>query len=453
MNKRIIFSLIVSFALLGCATNKSISDSLLSSEQTPNSSETTTSSSTTSSGGTSSSGTTSNGTTSSSSELPKNVMTIQEARDYIASLDISTNSFGNGVDETHTITIKGYALNKFDLVKSKKDFGLNVSYPAKTIIGDHTGYIGCASNGGSQGTTLFGKVGDYAGQDTARYEITGYPSLYLGHPEICVPDNSFIWNQNLDVTKDITKYCGAPISAEDFFTQAKDVQYNCAGHGYGDIVKINSLTCYYYDASSKIYYFTNGTNIIKVIKDSISATVGNVYNIVGIITTKDYQPALRGISIEKVEESPATNDLTGAITRTATQLRSIQTSKDDTATRFDDFVLSFKNIYKAEVYIGAETDSGKLNFVFSDSYLGADYIEGKNSALAQGVVFIENKNFWSVSESDAQKYNGYYADYLSENVKTTIYYIPEQLTYITYNKVVYPFYKVFLLPETIPAVS
>ena len=125
-------------------------------------------------------------------------MTIQEARDYIASLDISTNSFGNGVDETHTITIKGYALNKFDLVKSKKDFGLNVSYPAKTIIGDHTGYIGCASNGGSQGTTLFGKVGDYAGQDTARYEITGYPSLYLGHPEICVPDNSFNWNQNLE---------------------------------------------------------------------------------------------------------------------------------------------------------------------------------------------------------------------------------------------------------------
>ncbi len=461
MNKKLIFSLIISFALVGCSTSNSFSNSLLSSNGTSLSSEesgdsSTNQSSTTSSGGNSSSGNSSNGnssSSSSSSEQGDQIMTIAEARSYISTLSIPVNSYGNGVDETHPITIKGYALTAFDLVKTKKDFGLNVSYPAKVIIGDATGYIGCASKGGTSGTTLFGKVGDHAGEDTSRYVITGYPSMYLGHPEISVPDNSFTWDQNLDVDKDISKYYDAPITVEQYFNLAKDVQYNCAGHGYGDIVTINSLTCYHYDSGSKVYYFTSGESIVKVVKEKLTASIGLVYNVTGIITTKDYAPALRGISLTKVEETPATNNLSSAISRTATELRNIKTSKDDTNQRFDNYILSYKNIYKANVYIGAETDSGKLNFFFSDTYQGANYIEGKNPALAKGVVFIDNDYFWNVTDSAAQSHNGYYADYLSENLTTTIYYIPVQLTYVTYNSTVYPFYKVLLLPETIPAMA
>ena len=126
------------------------------------------------------------------------VKSISEVRDYIENNPFQLNSFGNGVNEKRVVTIKGFALAKIDLFKYTADFGLEVSKHGKVIMGDSTGYIAAASDTSSQGTCLWGKVGKYANTATAKYTVSGYLSVYLGHPEIMV--TNFQWDENLDIS-------------------------------------------------------------------------------------------------------------------------------------------------------------------------------------------------------------------------------------------------------------
>ena len=383
-------------------------------------------------------------------------MTIYQALNTFDKLNIPTNEFGNGVDFTHTITIKGMALLNFSLQKTTKKFGLDVSSPYKTIMADSTYYIACASNyvSASAGNSLYGKVGDYAGQETSKYVVTGYPSIYLGQYELYVPDKSFTWDSSLNVSVNMEKLWFDNKTITDFIEDASSVHYNCAGFGYGRIHKISGVRCYYYNAKDKYYLFNDGQNIIKVLKGACSATVGGVYDIIGMVTTADYAPAMRAISIASSSWSCAdTIDLSHATEITATDLCKIKTSQDDTSERFDSFVKSFGKVYKTEAYIGAFTQNNKLYFTFNDSYLGNNYFTNEAQTASQKSVYITNDDFWNVSEEAAIKYNGYYADYLNENVSVTVYYTLMRIDYLTYNKVTYPRWKVMLLPETIPAVS
>ena len=61
------------------------------------------------------------------------------------------------------------------------------------------------------------------------------------------------------------------------------------------------------------------------------------------------------------------------------------------------------------------------------------------------LAFSKNPKF----AEDIEKYNGYYEDYVYENVTTTVYYIPSIIRYVSKK----PIWKVFLLPETIPEVT
>lgn len=469
MKRNLLVLVFCSLLLVGCTTQK---ESSFNNSSTQNSGEITSDNSGGTSQGSNGSSNQSSGNNSSSggnssegasseeqSDLDKaedlGVMTVAQAKEYILNhtSDISLNTADIGIDKTHKITIKAYALEKFDLVKTKKAFGLDVSYPAKVVMGDHTDYIACASNNGD-GKTLFGKVGDYAGQSTSRYEVTGFPSIYLGQPEICVPDQSFSWNQSMDITKNIDAYYDSSITLDSLYNSAKNMHYNCAGHGYGDIVKVENLTCYDL-VSGNLYLFTNGTSMIKVLKGTCTATVGSKYNVVGMLTIQNYSPAIRALKIESVSNSGDALDLSSAIVQGATALRSIPTPKEDTNTRYDNFVMSFKNIYKADVYLGIETHSSKCYVGFTDSYLGSsDFINGNELALSKGFVYINNNNFWNTTETELAKYNGYYEDYICENKAATIYYVPAQMSeYKTYSSTKYPNWKVTLIRETIPSVS
>ena len=117
-----------------------------------------------------------------------NIKTIKEVREMCEQYVTNLNASKIGVDMEHKVTIRAFAAQKFDLVKTKSSFGLDKSAPAKVLFFDESGYICAASNGGSSGNTLFGKVGDYAGKDGSYYEVSGYLSIYLGKPEIYVPE-------------------------------------------------------------------------------------------------------------------------------------------------------------------------------------------------------------------------------------------------------------------------
>ena len=378
--------------------------------------------------------------------------TIKQVKEIIANSDISVNSHNIGVDYNYKVTIRGFAVDLIDLVKTKAKFGLDVSYPAKVVMADATGYIACASNNGD-GKTLYGKVNGYEGKDTSRYEVTGYISIYLGQPEICVPDNSFTFDQNLDVTKDYPSYVKEEISVEKYLEDAANVPYNCAGHGYDAIYKINDLTCYSYHSSGQnnaYYYFTDGTRMVKVFKGQFSCVIGGVYSIIGILTTKNYSPALRGLAVYSSSAPKSEIDASNLETKSTADLRKIYGDQDDTDTRYDNLVTTFGRIYKVEAYINAITENGKYYFVFSDKYLGTNYTKGKDAAGVDGCIFIKNNNYWNVSAEDAEKYNHLYkAGYYQEETKATLYYVPEQLRYSSKK----PIWETFLLDECLPPIE
>ena len=452
--KRFVFPLVLGALLLsGCALlpQKNSSSSGNSSNSSQSSSSTNTSS-----GGNPSSGSSSSSSSSDPGEDPADdvvdlgVMTIADVRNYIDSHKPELNSHEVGVDYKHKVTIKGFALSRFDLVKAKAAYGLDVSYHGKVMMGDATGYIACASNTGD-GKTLFGKVGDYAGQDTSRYVVSGYLSIYLGQPELCVPNNGnynwFTWNQSLDVTKNPDAYVQDTINLTQYYQLVKDVKYNCAGHGYGGYYRINGLTCVYKDASSNFYYMSDGYQYIKVLKERMTLSLGGVYDIIGNLSTKDYQPALRGLVAYANESAPSTYHPENAVSTTATALRNNKTSQDDTDQRFDDFVLSFGKLYKASIYLGLVTENSKYYVCFHDSYKGNTALTGKDAQGAAGAIFIDNSNFWNVTMPELQMYNPYYATKILEDTVVDIYFMLESIRYSS-NK---PIWKVILLPETIPS--
>jgi len=470
MKKSLLALVVCSLFLAGCTTTKanfSTQNSGKTSSETNSSgtSQSSNGSTNSSAGGNSSTGGSSSDEDSSEdiSDIDAaedlGVMTAAQANEYLLNhaSDIPVNSFGNGVDKKHKITIKGYALNRFDLKKETKNFGLEVTYSGKVVIGDATDYVVCATGVTSEGTTLYGKVGDNAGKDTSRFEVTGFPSISLGQLELCIPSRSFTWDEDLDVQKDIESYVYSTMTLDQFYETATDIPYNCAGHGYGNYVKINNLTVRDFDAGSGqgVYLMTDGTNMLKVVRDSnaLSMSVGSKYNIIGIMTTANYSPAIRLLKAESVLGPGDSVDISSASVLGSVDLRKIQTSKDDTLQRFPNFVKLFRHIYKAEVYLsGHITTNSKIYIGFSDEYLGSSYQTSRDVAVSKGIVYIDNDYFWDTTQTKIDSKNGY-KNYINQNQKVTIYYMPQQLEYLTYSGKQYPVWKVVLLPETIPAVS
>ena len=466
MNKKLLLLAATALLMVGCVSrggNSSLTPS--SDSQSSSDSGSSTSSESGSSGGESSSSggqssSESSSSSSSSSEEEEDpptdlgVMSISQAKAFLAELDthMTGNAYGNWVDKTKTITIKGYAVGKFNLVKTTKNYGLDVNLPGRVVLGDADSYIACQTAVTNQGTSLYGKLDDHVNEDTSRYEVTGYPAKCLGKYEIQVPLSSFTWNSSLDITKNIDNYVDETTDLLDFYTDIKTTQYNCAGHGYDKVYKIESLTCYDYDASSKVFLFTDGEHIVKVLKENCSASVGGVYDVIGLGTTLNYAPAIRAIKITSKAGEPAVNDLTKATDITATNLVKNKTSQDDTNQRFEDYTFSYSKIYKSTVYLGVETHSSKLYVGFTDTFLDST-IEGVEKACSMGFVFIKNDNFWNTTEEELALYNGYYADYIQESNTATVYYVINGLEYKTYSNKTYPYYKVTLLHETIPEVS
>ena len=374
--------------------------------------------------------------------------TIKEVKDYINEHPVTTNSHQCGVDEFTTVTIKGFALAKISLIKTAKAFGLNVSEPSKIILGDDTDAIGCATKTGDG--TLFDKVGDYQMKDTSRYTINGYISIYLGQPEIVV--TSFVFDKTLDVKLDIDAMSKANITVTEFYEKATNVNYNCAGHGYGEVYTIKGLTCYYDESAGQgkdWYNFTDGTQNIRVNAYNLgSVSVGSSYDVTGIISLQNLSPIIVAFKIAK--SSADAIDLNkfykSAKTQSVSDLLKIKGSQDDTDTRYPAVINSYSQISKATGYMCIVEENGKLYVGFSDNYLGEYFITGKDNAKANyGVTLIKNDNFWNTTEEKLALFNPYW-DELCEEVTVEIYYVNRQLGY-KQNK---PMWEILLIPSSIP---
>lgn len=380
------------------------------------------------------------------------VKTIKEVKEYIAENPVTVNSHQCGVNEAITVTIKGLAMAKISLIKTAKAFGLNVSEPSKIIIGDSTDCIGVATKTGDG--TLFNKVGDNQMKDTSFYEVTGYISTYLGQPEIVCTE--FTWLKGETLPYNVSKMSKADVTIPEFYQKAADVNYNCAGHGYGDVVTLKCLTCYYEetDGQGKAYYnFTDGTQNIRVNTFNIGrASVGSVYDVTGVISLLNLSPIIVAFEMKKSTENPV--DLQGfyknATTLSITNLRAIHGSQDDTDTRYPDVVKSYAQISKVEGYLCVVEENGKLYVGVSDTYKGKEFIVGKDNAKANyNVALIKNDNFWNTTEEQLALFNPYYTDYLCEDEKVTLYYVNRQLGY-KQNKAMW---EILLIPQSIPVIE
>lgn len=373
--------------------------------------------------------------------------TIKEVKQYIANHPVQKNSFGNGVNEKRYVTIEGLALAKIDLIKYTSKYGLDVSEHGKVIVGDETGVIGCATVVNNLGTSLWGKVSDYVCKDTSKYRITGYISEYLGNPELLV--TSFEWDETISLNIDYSKISSESATLERFYEKSNEVQYNCAGHGYGDVITIKNLRCYYVEADGqgkRYYNFTDGTKNIRVNAFNISnATEGRVYDITGIISLKNLSPIIIAFEIKDSSESVSFDYLHVSQNITISDLKNIHGSQDDTMERFPNVVNAYGNIYKTTGYLTAVVENGKYYIGISDNFIDRkDLITGKTNAMAKyNISLIKNDNFWNTTEEELYLFNPVFDEFVLENKAITIYYVVRQLEYSS-NK---PMWEILLLPQ------
>ncbi len=372
---------------------------------------------------------------------------INEARElcstYIKETDLNVSKCA--VNKNYKITIEGLAIYKTDLVKTKASYGLDISPSQKVILGDETGYISVASR------ELLNKVSSYIGDEQSSYSVTGYLSIYLGHPEIYL--ESYTWDASLNKKFDAFVSCDDEISIDEFSELVSNVNYNCAGHGFGEIYSLKSLKCIYEDKSSNKYVLSDGKRVIKAIGNNsknIKFTLGSVYDVAGLISTLNYEPAMVVIAskISAVTVELALDD--NAFNLSIDSLRStLKASQDDTDKRFPDFIKDHQKVYYADVYVSYCIEGGKYYVTASDAfYTGKDVIVGKKNAMSTyKMVTFENGELWNLDENELFADFNPLSSYINEEITVRIYYIPFQIEYQSGA----PLWKVLLLSDYLPA--
>lgn len=379
------------------------------------------------------------------------VKSVKEVKDYIANAvseeSMSVNKYGMGVDGRTTVTIKGYALSKLNMVKTADKYGYNLSEPSKVVIGDDTDAIAVATKVGDG--TLYGKVGSYQMQDTSRYTVTGYISMYLGNPELVC--TSFKWDKTLDVKLDIDKISKGNLTIASFTKAAQNLDYNISGYGYGETYTVKGLTCYYSEADGQgrtWYNFTDGTKNIRVNAYNLARiSVGKAYDVTGVISLAKYSPIIVAYKFKESSVTPVNLD---EFYKSASEM-SIENLKkinyvNDTETKYPEMIENYSKIYKATGYITTVEEGGKYYLSISDSYINTkDFPNGKAAASVKyNLALIKNDNFWNLYDPYFQ-YNPYLEE-TDADVKVTVYYTPRQTEF----KDGKMFWEILLVPQSIP---
>lgn len=381
--------------------------------------------------------------------------TIKEVKQICKELT-ELNQSGIAVDMTRKVTIRGLAIERVSLVKSTKKFGLDVSSPYKVFIGDDTDMIACASPFSNDGTTLWGKVGNHAGKETSKYEVTGYISMYLNQPELYVCDRTYTWDEKntMGITYDISAYSKETIDLDGFYDKAVASYYNCAGHGYGEVYTVNSLYCY--DKRDNTYMMTDGKSVMKVFSSN-KLTVGYSYNLTGYVSLTNYVPGLAVLSAETIAKGELSIQNSAIVDTTIDNFKKNKCPKDDTSNRQDNYIRSFKNIYKSRVYFSAYTENGNWYITMGDRFdTHKEYsVNHLVNHISYGEVAISNENYWNIDMDSNGNFPFCPVDpYVSMEVQVDVYYSQFLQEFGSYGgKNDQPIWKVFMINEMISVVE
>jgi len=384
------------------------------------------------------------------------VKTIAEVKELCKSVT-DLNEAEIGLDKTRKVTIRAMALEKKSLVKTTSKFGLNVSSPYKIFFGDNSGFIAVASEYSKDGTTLWGKVGDHAGKETSRYEVTGYLSIYLGQPELYVCDREYTWDEKntLGITCDVSKYSQETVNLDGYYEKAAASKYNCAGHGYTDVYTVTDLYCY--DKKDDVYMMTDGKSVMKVYSGKKVISTGYSYELTGFITLTNYVPSLSVLSVKNIEKVHDSIDESAVAATTVDTFKTTKCPKDDTTVRQDSYIKSFKTIYKSTVYFSAYTENGNYYVTMGDRYdTHEEYsVNHLVNHISYGEVSVSNENFWNIDIDS----NGNFpfcpvSDYIGFETTCDVYYSRFLQEFESYGgKNNQPIWKVFLMVDLLPEVT
>lgn len=371
--------------------------------------------------------------------------TIAEVREVCEKLT-DLNEAGIAVDMTTKVTITGVAMYKFSTEKTAKPYNLSDCY--KTIFGDSTGYIGCASPKSSDGNTLWGKVANYAGKTNKYYEVTGYISMYMNQPELYVPEKTYtMFDNDGSVNFDVETYSSGKIDLDGFYEEACATKYNMAGFGYGKFYTVEGVKCV--DKRDTVYMFTDGDSVMKVVAGNISGfTIGQNYDITGYVSLLNWIPSFYAFSAKtsaKTVENLSKDDATSI---TVADFRKFQSSQKDSTSNFSSYINLFKNVYVSNVYATAIYQSGNYYVCVRDTfYTGEEYITGHGVGQTQyGMIEISNDNYWNCTLDEIAKFCPI-ADYFDQEESFDFYYSPFLQEY--YDKK--PVWRVFAYNELILA--
>lgn len=332
--------------------------------------------------------------------------TIEEVRDYIAANPISGNAFGNWVNEKRYVTIEGVAVARIDTVKEKAAYGLDLTYAAKVILADETGYIACASKTG-QGN-LWYKVGDNVCKENSKYSVCGYLSYIQGKPELKVI--SYEYNTSLDVTYNPAELSKGDVDINGFYDEAVNVNYNCAGHGYGEVVTLKNVYCYQHESDGtgkRYYWFTDGTRQMRVNAFNMpSVSDGGNYDITGIISLKNYSPIIVAWDIKSNAGAPAFefDYESAAVNITAADLNKLCPPQEDTTQKQPYTIRAFASFYKVVGYYIEVANYNAISDVEHSNYSNLPDAISKNN-----VIIFSNDNLYGDYEVDEGAQPSYFA--------------------------------------------
>lgn len=380
--------------------------------------------------------------------------TIAEVRTLCETLT-GLNAAGIKVDMGIPVRIQGWAFHKMTLVKTTKSFGFDLSYPNKVFLGDSTGFIACASNNTDH--SFYNKVANYAGGEKSKYEIFGYASMYMNQPEIYVPDNSsdethFTYNQNLSVSCDFSDFTTVK-TIDEYYEGFTDKCYNCAGHGYKDIVTINDVSIVdVIDADT--FIGTNGDKVIKLKKGIATLSKGGTYDLTGLVQTNDFIPSINLFSAKATSATYTDLKESSAISCTIEEFTkkfsSLPYSDGDTDRNLGNTIKQFQYAYKLTGYVSAYNKSEKLYVTLENAYNSSkEYPTRENSICVRKAISFKNNNCWNTTEDKIIKYSCI-GDYFNENISVSLYVTPILYENMTYSKTKYHELKNYIFESLVP---
>ncbi len=364
------------------------------------------------------------------------IKTIKEIKELCNKLTPATDDIKITTSEIE-VEFVGQAIDSIDT----KANSANHTPQMKVLVADETGYIFVASQPGSQSqNTLYQSFSNNKQKHNSKYIIKGKIGLYRGQPEVVC--ESFTWDEKLEVTYDLDKLSTSYIDSIPSFYNVvnNEADYNAKGQGIGYIHKMEDLKCIG-KADNNSWIFTDSTKKIMGVYDFISNTtftVGSVYDITGLTSTNQWKPSLRVLDYKLKSDVSVDDPYESYKDITIKETFNIKRPKldDKDYRRYPDYLSSFQYVYKSTVYFDYINNSSNEE-ICGDQYYSTSPSSNQVAASRYYARFNNDNYDWpNIDDS-----------YFTDNKTVTIFYSLYQQDQVTYNKVTYMQWKIYMFKD------